>query len=398
MHPRVIPIIVAMLTMAGPFTIDTYLPAFPSIEADYQISRAALSQSLGIYLAAFGFSTLIWGPLSDRIGRKPVIMASMALYALASAGCGMAPSFTLFLLFRIVEGVAASGGMVVGRAMIRDYFDARQSQRVMAQVMMLFAIAPAIAPVIGNALHGAFGWRSIFFFLAAYGVLTVVMVGWMVEETLPDNQRQSIHPRHVATIYRTAFSDRNFLLLTLIIAAAFAGFFLYIVGAPTVVFDFLHLGNNGIPRMFIPLVSGVMLGSWLAARLAQRWSQRRTVQFGLSILVTATLLNLIQGYWIVPPQPLYAIAPVVLYAFGIAILMPVLTVMSLDCFPHNKGAASAAQGCMQMGINAAVASIAAPLLSAALFHFVLAQAVSLLVALLLWRRIQSDPGRVVAPA
>ncbi|MDX8409533.1 MAG: multidrug effflux MFS transporter [Mariprofundales bacterium] len=391
MHARTVPIIVALLAMAAPFTIDTYLPSFPAIEQAFHISRAILNQSLGIYLAGFALATLIWGPLSDRIGRKKVIVVGMALYTLASVGCALSDDYSHFLLFRLAQGVAASGGMVVGRAMIRDYFAPQQAQRAMAQVMMLFAIAPAIAPIIGGVLHDLFGWRSVFYFLAAYGLLLVILVQHFLRETLAEDQRQSLHPRRVANTYGQILRHGRFMLLTFAIASAFGGFFLYVVGAPTVVFDFLQLGANGIPFMFVPLVIGIMSGAYLASKLAQRWSQCRIVDAALSILATAALLNLAQVWWPQAPPPL-AIIPVAIYAFGIALLMPVMTVMSLDCFPHHRGAASAAQGFVQMMINAAVASVIVPLLSASLLHFVLGQAALLLIALLLWRQIAHQPS------
>ena len=274
--------------------------------------------------------------------------------------------------------------MVIGRAMIRDHFAPQQAHRAMAQVMMLFAIAPAIAPIIGGVLHDLFGWRSVFYFLATYGLLLVILVHLFLHETLAEDRRQSLHPLHIANTYGQILRHGRFMLLTLAIASAFGGFFLYVVGAPTVVFDFLHLGANGIPCMFVPLVAGIMGGAYLSSRLAQRWSRHRIVHAALSILATAALMNLAQVSWS-STHPLLAIAPVVIYAFGIALMMPVMTMMSLDYFPSHLGAASAAQGFVQMMINAAVASVAVPLLSASLFHFVLGQAALLLIALLLWR-------------
>ncbi|MDQ6950579.1 MAG: multidrug effflux MFS transporter [Mariprofundales bacterium] len=386
MHPRTISIIVALLAMVAPFTIDTYLPSFPSIEAEFQISRAMLTQSLGSYLVGFAIATLFWGPLSDSVGRKRVIIAGMILYALASLGCALADNYTHFLLFRIAQGVAASGGMVIGRAMIRDQFGPQQAQRAMAQVMMLFAIAPAIAPIIGGVLHDLFGWRSVFYFLTAYGVLIFMLVQGFIVETLPEAQRQSLHPLYVATTYGQIVQHGRFILLTLTIATAFGGFFLYIVGAPTVVFDLLHLGDHGIPIMFVPLVIGIIAGSYLASRVANIWSQQRTISLALATLSAATLLNLAQA-WLASATPLLTIAPVAIYAFGIALMMPVMTVMSLDCFPHHRGAASAVQGCVQMTINAGIASLVVPLLSATLLYFVLGQTACLLIALLLWYTI-----------
>ena len=149
---RHLTVIAALLAMIGPFSIDAYLPSFPDIEMEFGISRAVLSQSLAVDLLAFAVSTLAWGPLADRFGRRLVILISMALYPLGSIGCALAENMEFFMLLRVVQGLAASGGFIAGRAMIRDAHDAEAAHRAMSQVMMLFALAPALAPVLGLSL------------------------------------------------------------------------------------------------------------------------------------------------------------------------------------------------------------------------------------------------------
>jgi len=168
--------VMSLLSMIGPFAIDTYLPAFPAIEAEFGISRALLSQSLGFYLAAFAVATLFWGPIADRFGRKTAILSGMSFYLFASLGCALAENYDHFLLFRTIQGAAAAGGMVAGRAMIRDMFDSQQAQRVMSYAIMFFALAPAIAPILGAWLHHAYGWRSIFYFLAVFSAIVTALV------------------------------------------------------------------------------------------------------------------------------------------------------------------------------------------------------------------------------
>ena len=147
---RHLTLIAALLAMIGPFSIDAYLPSFPAIEMEFGVSRTMLSQSLGIYLLAFGISTLFWGPVADRFGRRLVIVVSMALYTLGSIGCALASNFEVFMLLRVAQGLAASGGFIAGRAMIRDAHDAEGAHRAMSQVMLLFALAPAVAPILGG--------------------------------------------------------------------------------------------------------------------------------------------------------------------------------------------------------------------------------------------------------
>lgn len=373
---------VALLSMVGPFSIDAYLPSFPDIEASFGISRAMLSQSLAVYLMAFAVSTLIWGPLSDRVGRRLVVMVGLSLYVLASAGCAMAESSTAFMTLRVLQGFAASGGFIAGRAMIRDAHDAVDAHRAMSQVMLLFALAPAIAPVLGAWLHDTFGWRSVFWFLGILGALLVLMMGF-IEETLPVMHRQSIHPLSVIRIYVRTLKHRQFPMMVMSLALSFAGMFLYIAGAPTVIYDFIGLGSDDFGVQFIPMVAGVMCGSYVSGRLSHHWPAERIIAAGFGIMMLAVIANLAQAA-IFEPTILSTISPLVIYTFGIAMIMPAITILALDCFPNHRGTAASMQGFAQMMVNAGVASLAVPLLHARYEYFVMGQAVFMTVSLALW--------------
>jgi len=383
-------VIAALLSMVGPFTIDAYLPSFPDIEARFGISRAVLSQSLAVYLAAFAVSTLLWGPLSDRIGRRLVILASLSVYFIASAGCALSTDTGQFMLFRILQGFSASGGFIASRAMIRDAHDAGSAHKAMSQVTLLFAIAPAIAPILGAWLHDHLGWRSVFWFLTLFGVLLVVMTVF-IEETLASELRRSFHPVSVFRVYASTLMHRQFPAMTLSLSFTFAGAFVYIAGAPTVIYDFLGLGSDDFGLQFIPMVAGLMTGAFVSSRMAQRLPPARIVFIGFSVMALAVMLNLLQVN-LLDARVVNVIGPLVVYVFGLAIMMPALTILALDCFPHNRGAAASMQGFFQMLVNAGVASIAVPLLHTKLQHFVLGQLAFLSIALTLWAFAKSrDP-------
>ena len=387
---RHLTLIAALLSMLGPFSIDTYLPSFPDIESEFGISRAMLSQSLSVYLLAFAFSTLFWGPVADRYGRRLVILISMFLYTLGSIGCALADSTETFMLLRIAQGLAASGGFIASRAMIRDAHDADSARRAMSQVMLLFALSPAIAPILGGWLHDYFGWRSVFWFLSAFGSMLVLM-GFFIKETLVEEHRQSIHPGAVIRVYMSALLHKRFPALIFSLSFAFAGLFLYIAGAPTVIYDFLGLGSNDFGWLFIPIVGGLMVGASISSRLAHRWPARRTITTGFALMGVAAVLNLLEVNFN-GASILTVIGPLVLFVLGLAMLMPAITVMALDCLPNHRGTAASMQGFLQMITNAAVASFALPLLQAKWLNFVLGQAVFLLLAVMLWYRLRRDSG------
>lgn len=381
--PRGLITIIALLTMIGPFTIDSYLPSFPAIEAEFSINRALLSQSLGFYLAAFAISTLLFGPLADRLGRRRVILISLLFYIAASIGCALANDYSTFLLYRIMQGAAAAGGLVTGRAIIRDIYSPQDAHHAMSRIMMLFALAPAIAPVIGGWLHDLFGWHSVFYFLALFASSIFFLVLFHVPETLLPASRQSFHPVHVARVYGHTLMHRRFQSLIFIIACYFGGLFLYIAGAPTFIFEFLNLGSSDFAVMFVPMVAGLIFGSWLSGRLAHRWPVERTIKLALVVMAVGAMLNMIQSLWL-SPMITTSVIPLTLYTTGIGIAMPAMTVMSLDCFPNNRGTASALQGFVQMMANALIASLAVPLLSQQADHLALGQLVLFACALLLW--------------
>jgi DHA1 family bicyclomycin/chloramphenicol resistance-like MFS transporter len=387
--PKHLSLIVALLTMIGPFTIDTYLPSFPDIEAEFEVSRALLSQSLAFYLAAFAVSTLVWGPLSDRLGRRAVVLLTLLLYLFASIGCALAGDYTNFLLFRLLQGVAAGGGLAAGRTMIRDVHSPEDAQRAMSRVMMLFAVAPAVAPMIGGWLHDAFGWRSVFYFLALYSALVLLLILLRVPETLPASMRQSFHPVYVARTYAHTLVHRRFQSLVFMVACYFGGMFVYIVGSPTVVFDFLKLDVHDFGVLFVPLVGGIICGAWLSGRLAHRWHGERTVTLALILMTLGAVLNTAQAL-LLPPMIITTIVPLVFYTTGLGIAMPAMTVLSLDCFPHNRGAASAMQGFVQMMGNALIASLAVPLLGYRPDWLALGQLSLVIIALLLWRYLPAQ--------
>jgi MFS transporter, DHA1 family, multidrug resistance protein len=178
-------IILACLSMLGAFSTDTYLPSFPSIAVEFQIGLDIVQQTLTVYLLAMAVMTLFHGTLSDALGRRPIILGGLALYVAASVGALFARNFSFLLLCRVVQGMFAGVGMVVGRAMIRDRFSGPEAQMVMSYTTVVFGLAPVLAPILGGWLEVAFGWRSVFGFLATFGFLLLAACTLKLPESLP---------------------------------------------------------------------------------------------------------------------------------------------------------------------------------------------------------------------
>jgi len=384
-------LVVAALAMLAPFTIDTYLPSFPDIAAELAASPLQMQQTLSLYLFAFAASTLIYGPLSDSFGRRRVVWAGLAIYTAASIGCALVEDIHQLILLRIAQGLSASAGLVVGRAMVRDVFHGAAAQRVMARVMLLFGIAPALAPILGGWLHDLFGWRAVFVFLALLSTLLLAMIHFATGETLVPEKRHSIHPVAVGRAYAMALRSGRFMALVSVFALMFGGFFLYVAGAPTVIYDFLGLGVNDFWVLFVPSVAAIMLGSQLSGRLAGRLSPVATVSAGFALMLLAALGNVLQALWLTPAT-LNVVAPLALYVLGMALTMPNLNLMALDCFPRNRGMASAMQSFVQMSFTALVVGVVVPRVTESVPSLALAMLLLNLAGFFLWHWLRRREG------
>lgn len=383
MHPLRISFLVATLAMLAPFTLDTYLPSFPAIAAALGATPQDMQRTLSDYLWAFGAMMLVYGPLSDALGRRRVVLVALLGYALASLGCALAQDIDTLVLMRAGQGMAAGAGLVIGRALVRDIFEGAQAQKVMANVTLFFAIAPAIAPIVGGWLEGAFGWRSVFLFLAGVGLLIFLLAAVWMPETLPREQRQPIHPVSVARAYAGMLSHPPFLLLAVMFGINFGGLFLYIASAPELIYTHLGYGEHDFWRLFVPVVAGIMGGSLLAGRMAHRASPQAGASLGFAVMSGAALLNvaLTQAGL---HSAVSLIAPVGLYAMGMSLAMPSLSLMGLDLFPALRGMASVAQGFMQMSSNGLLAAFVVAALAASTQSMAMGQLAIALTSLALW--------------
>lgn len=365
-------VLIAALAMIGPFAIDTFFPAFPSIAAEFAASPAAMQQTLSSYLIAYGLMALVHGALSDALGRRPVILVALAVFTLASVGCALAQSMEQLLALRFVQGLSAGAGVIVGRAIVRDRFEGARAQRVMSTSSMLFGIAPAVAPVIGGWLL-QFGWRVSFGFLAALSGALLIACLFALPETLTPSRRIPLKPLVLARTYLSMLRDRRFVLLSLAAGFNFSAIFLYISSAPAFVFDILGLSELQFAHFFVPTISGMIIGAWLAGRFAGRVAPRRAMAFAYALMGAAALANL--GYSLTSAvQWPWAVLPVGLTALGVAIAFPLLSLALMERFPQCRGSASSLQMALSLGVNAAVAGVLAPLVQTADHHLALAAA------------------------
>ena len=357
-----LPLLIAGLATIGPFSIDTYLPSFPAMVESLGTTQLQVQQTLTAYLLPYAGMMLFHGAVSDAFGRRGPILVGVAGYALASVGCALAWSIEALLVFRALQGLLAGVGMVLGRAIIRDCYHGHEAQRLMSRVLMIFAIAPAVAPIIGGWLQTWFGWRANFWFLAALGFALLVACLRYLPETHPPHARNRFAPAQLLAAYRHVAGNGRFLLLAGAAAINFSGFFIYILSAPVFIYRHLGLNEHQFAWLFMSGVVGMILGAYLSGRLAGRISPQKAVALGYSIMFTAALYNVLYYVWF-PPQLPWSIIHQGLYAVGLTIAMPAMTLLLLDLFPRNRGMASSLQGFVHSLLSAVNAGAISPLLS-----------------------------------
>ncbi|QDO90360.1 multidrug effflux MFS transporter [Ornithinimicrobium ciconiae] len=379
--------------MIGPFTIDTVFPGFEAMGRDFGASEAALQQVTSVYLLSFAVMSIFHGPISDTVGRKPVMLTGLGIYVLATIGCALSPSLPVLLAFRALQGASAGAATIVSRAVIRDLYSGPEAHRLMSQVMMIFSIAPAIAPVAGGLLLAWGPWPIIFWAIAGYGVFIAVLTATGLPETLPPEDR---HPLRVGPILSGLLEvgrHPGFARLALATTFLFAGQFVYIVSAPIIVVDLFGKGEQDFWILFVPLIGGLVIGAWLSGRLAGRVETALLVDRAVALALVAATLNV--ALMMLLPRLPYAVLGPGLIALAVSIAFPVLQLSMLDLFPHHRGAAASLASFASLIFNALLAGAISPLVTGSLLVLAVSSAIFAMIGTTFWwwhRRLQS-PAR-----
>jgi DHA1 family bicyclomycin/chloramphenicol resistance-like MFS transporter len=360
-HGPGLPILLAFLTALGPFAVDAYLPSFPEIKADLHATDIEVQQTLSVFLICFAFMTLWHGAISDALGRRRVTLISLVLFAASSVGCAFSHSIGQLWFFRALQGMTSGAGIVLGRAVVRDLMQGAEAQRLLSHISMMFAIAPAIAPVLGGWLDKFFGWRSLFIFLTVLAAVQWLWCWLALPETLPPEKRRPLHPAFLWHSYVRGLTMPAFLAICGAMTLNFAGYFVYVVSSPKFLLEQLRVGQTGFFWFFVPAVAGMMTGSWLSGRLAGRLSPMRTILLGYTAMGLAATANVVISLTLPPAVP-WSILPIIPYVLGMSLAMPSLTLLALDLFPGQWGLAASCQAFVQTGLNSLTAAILAPLL------------------------------------
>ena len=358
LNPRIL--ILASLTALAPFAIDTYLPAFEVMEYDLATNSNFIQQTLTFYLVPYTIMTIFHGAISDSIGRIKTIKYGMSLFILGSIGCAFATSIEMLWISRLIQGVGAGAGNVVARAMVRDLYSGATAQKVMATIQIIFGIAPAIAPMVGGLLLGI-SWQAIFIFLIIYSVLITFFSVNFLPETISKQNRLPFNFESVLNRYKDLLNDKNYIFLILAVSFNFSAFFLYVLSSPIFLMQHLNLSSSQFGYLFIPTVTGMILGSFISKKTAGIISPARMLKIAYLWMLLITTFNMI--FCLFFPSILFVnIGLIAFYNIGMAAAMPLISIKALDCFPKARGTAASGQAFSQMLVSSFVAGLVIPII------------------------------------
>ncbi len=337
-------VLIALVACAAVST-DLYLSGIPQLAADLEVGPAEAQLTLSVFMAAFAVGQLVFGPLSDHFGRKPVAAIGLTLYCLGALACMLAPGIGLLLVARMVQGFAASSGPVIARAIVRDRFQGVEAARSMSQLAGAMAVVPLLAPVLGSWLLYWFDWRAQFGMLLLFGLLTLAGLR-SLRETCPSIGIAPLGLGRIFTQFGICLSQRRFVGFVLCGGAAFAAAFAWISSASWIVIDVLGVPATHFGYTFMLVVTGYMGGSFASARIVPRIGVQRTLRLGVIAALAGALLLLAQGLWIEPS--LGGVLSGVFCSFlGGGLCLPNSQMGAISEFPLSAGGASAVYGFVQ---------------------------------------------------
>ena len=352
-------IVLGLLSAVGPFAIDMYLPALPSIASSLDASTAATQMTLTAFFLAFGVCQIVYGPLSDMVGRKPPLYFGGSLFIVGSIGCGLAPTIEWLIAFRFVQGLGASALMVIPRAIIRDLHTGVEATRLMALVMLVFSVSPILAPLTGSALIVPFGWRAVFVAVTVAAVAGLVLLATLLPETRPAQDRIKVSVGGVLNGFGQLFRDWHFLGLTLIGGLGMASFFAFLASSSFIYIDHYGLTPTQYSLAFSVNAISFIGASQFAAAIGGRFGMGRMVIGAVAMF--ALFAVILFGLTIAGHDSLLTLIALLFAANAfLGLVIPSTMVLALEDHGPIAGVASALGGTLQMvtgGIVIAIVSM-----------------------------------------
>ena len=379
--------LLALLTAVGPMSVDLYLPSLPELGRVFGASVPQVQLTLSGYLLCFAIGQIVFGPISDHVGRKPVLLAALSLYVAVCLSCMFATSIEMLIALRCLQALGVAGAPVLARAIVRDLYHGVRAGRELARMGSITALAPVVAPSLGGILQATFGWRASFLGMAALGLCAIILVVRLLPETM---KQPPTHPMSLLSIirgYGTFLRHRTFRIYLAIVSASYGGLFAWISGSSFVLQDLYGLSPLLFGLVFAAATLGYGLGTLLAARLVVRIGIDRTIVCG-GVALAVGGLAMAAAIALGATSPAALAVPMALYLCGLGLAMPQSMAGALMPFPERAGAASSLLGFLQQATASAIGIVVGQMLgSSALPLAAIVAAMGVLaLALALFRR------------
>jgi DHA1 family bicyclomycin/chloramphenicol resistance-like MFS transporter len=387
-------LLLAMLSGLGPLSVDMYLASLPDIGRLLHASVAEVQLTISFYLVGYAIAQIFYGPLSDRHGRRPVLLVALGLYLLATLACALAFSIETLIAARIVQAIGGSGAIVLARTVVRDMYEGTRVAREMSRVAAIMALAPLVAPLVGGVLQTAFGWRSNFVALFCIGAAGWAMVWLLLPETLRQRAPEPVSLASMLRSYRRFLGHMGFVVHLGIATCCLVGLFAWISSAAFVLQDIYGLSALVFGMTFAIGSSGYLLGTTVAARFVVRWGAGRTMGLGTAAMALSGVVMML--LLVAAPQWGYGIIVAVgLYLIGMGMALPQAQAGALLPFPDRAGAASSLMGFVTQTLSAIVGAIIGHTLAATAWPLAIAMLLAGGLSLLLWalsRTVRAQGG------
>ena len=350
---RLVAVLLTALVAFGPISTDLYLPALPELTRALGADPAVGQLTLSVFLIGFAVSQLIYGPLGDRFGRRPILLVGLVVYVVASIACALAESIEALIVLRFFQALGACAAPVLARAVVRDVYGRERAAKVFAYMAMAMALAPALGPIVGGYMTLWFGWRSSFWLLTAFGVLVLAGTAAWLAETNPAKDPTATQPGQLARNYGTLVRHREFTGYVAVVAFTYSGIFAFISGSSFLFIDRLGLSPERYGMCFAAVVVGYMIGTFTSGRLIMRLGIHRMVRLGTTVAVVgggAMLIAAVSG-WITVAS---TVGPFFVFMIGAGLTLPNAMAGAIGPFPGMAALASSALGFAQMGAAAVI--------------------------------------------
>lgn len=339
------------LTAIGPFSIDMYLPAFPTIAQSLGVGRGDVERTLAAYLIGLAMAQVVYGPLADRFGRKLPMMCGLVLYIAASLGCALAGDIESLTLWRVVQALGGAAGVVIPRAVIRDHYETQDAARAMSLLMLIMGLAPILAPLAGGQLLAYVGWRSLFWLMAGAGLAMLASVIFIMKESLPAERMVPLRWGTIFGNYGALLHHRSFIAHSLAGGCGQAGMFAYIIGSPRIFIEFYGVAPQYYGLLFGTNAAALIIGSQVSARLLRRHQPATLQRRALNALAIASLIAVALTLAGVMSLPVL-MACLIGYMFSQGFVNPNSAALALSEQGRRLGAASAMLGTLQLSCGA----------------------------------------------